>query len=107
MLPIVPPPCAGLPGCRFSNGECVFASGSPFKPVTLKGTTYEPGQANNVFIFPGVGFGAVMAKARSVSDAMFVAASQASQQLVASHILRVWRGGGLVWGGGRQAERGE
>lgn len=76
---------------EFSNGECVFASGSPFKPVTLKGTTYEPGQANNVFIFPGVGFGAVMAKARSVSDAMFVAASQALADCVSEEQLEAKR----------------
>lgn len=43
-------------------------AGSPFDPVDINGTRYVPGQANNVLIFPGLGFGAVMAKARSVTD---------------------------------------
>ncbi|KAL4436957.1 hypothetical protein ABPG75_004096 [Micractinium tetrahymenae] len=61
---------------KWSKGQCVFASGSPFKPVQMGGECYVPGQANNVFIFPGTGFGSVMAKADCVTDSMFVAASQ-------------------------------
>lgn len=45
--------------------------------MEYEGKTLEPGQANNVFIFPGVGFGAVMAKARTVTDDMFIAAAKA------------------------------
>lgn len=42
--------------------------GSPFDPVEFNGQRYEPGQANNVLIFPGLGFGAVMVKAKVVTD---------------------------------------
>ena len=41
-------------------------AGSPFDPVEYKGKTLHPGQANNVLIFPGTGFGAVMVKASKV-----------------------------------------
>ncbi|KII86885.1 hypothetical protein PLICRDRAFT_93530 [Plicaturopsis crispa FD-325 SS-3] len=55
---------------RWTNGKVIFASGSPYKPVTLNGKTYEPGQGNNFYVFPGIGLGTTLAKARHVTDAM-------------------------------------
>ena len=57
--------------------SCGTFAGSPFKPVVYNGKKLIPGQANNVFIFPGVGFGAVMIKAKTVTDDMFIAAARA------------------------------
>lgn len=37
----------------WSEGKAVFAAGSPFDPVEMHGQKFVPGQANNVFIFPG------------------------------------------------------
>ena len=62
----------------WTDGECVFASGSPFDPVEYAGTKYYPSQCNNMFVFPGIGLGASVAEARVVTDAMLRAASEAA-----------------------------
>ncbi len=56
--------------------SCLSLAGSPFDPVEYEGKKLVPGQANNVFIFPGVGFGSVMIKAKTVTDDMFIAAAK-------------------------------
>lgn len=61
----------------WTDGRALVATGSPFEPVTRGGTTYEIGQANNALIFPGLGLGAVVARATRVTDAMLAAAARA------------------------------
>ncbi|KAG6894257.1 hypothetical protein C0992_006913 [Termitomyces sp. T32_za158] len=55
---------------QWTNGSAIFASGSPYKPIKQAGKTYEPGQGNNMYIFPGIGMGTILSKARHVTDAM-------------------------------------
>jgi len=62
---------------RWSKGRAVFASGSPFDPVTVGGRTHVPGQSNNVYIFPGIGLGVTTCKISRVTDKMFRAAAGA------------------------------
>ncbi len=66
----------------WSKGKCLFAAGSPFDPVTVEGKTYKPGQGNNMFIFPGVGFAAVSVRAKYVPDSFFIVAARALAEVV-------------------------
>jgi len=66
----------------WSDGRAVFASGSPFDPVTVQGKTLVPGQSNNVYIFPGIGLGVTACRIRRVTDEMFRVAAQAVAELV-------------------------
>ena len=59
----------------------MFASGSPFAPVTYKGQTFYPGQGNNAYIFPGVGLGSIVSGARHITEGFFLAASRVGFQL--------------------------
>jgi malate dehydrogenase (oxaloacetate-decarboxylating) len=55
----------------------LIATGSPFPPVPYGGVEYQVAQANNALIFPGLGLGVTVARARRVSDAMLAAAANA------------------------------
>ena len=74
--------CTAEEAYGWSEGRAIFASGSPFDPVTLEGKTYVPGQGNNSYIFPGVGLGVVAVRARRVTDGMFMAAAKTLASLV-------------------------
>ena len=61
----------------WTAGSALIATGSPFAPVFYQERMYDIPQCNNAYIFPGLGLGILAAKARRVTDAMLLAASQA------------------------------
>ena len=69
--------CTAEQAYTWTEGRVIFASGSPFAPVTFKGRTYVPGQANNAYVFPGIGLGIIACRAKSVTDEMLSVAARA------------------------------
>ncbi|EPE33226.1 Aminoacid dehydrogenase-like, N-terminal [Glarea lozoyensis ATCC 20868] len=72
--PLTKAECTFEQAVTWTDGTVIFASGSPFAPFTMKTgdgiTTYYPNQGNNVYVFPGLGLGAILAKTTRVTDAM-------------------------------------
>ena len=63
---------------KWSDGKSLVATGVPVDPVTASnGVTYEIGQANNMLVYPGLGLGTIVAKAKVLSDGMISAAAHA------------------------------
>jgi len=61
----------------WTEGRAVIATGSPFDLVSYAGNTYTIAQANNALVFPGLGLGTIVSRARRVSDGMLAAAAAA------------------------------
>jgi len=68
--------CTAEEAYAHTDGGAIFATGSPFAPVTVYGRLRLTGQANNAFIFPGVGLGVLASGAWHVTDRMFIAAAE-------------------------------
>ncbi|KAK2744428.1 NAD-dependent malic enzyme, mitochondrial [Onygenales sp. PD_40] len=70
---------------EWTEGRGLIATGSPFPPVEYNGRKREIGniifigatECNNSTAFPGIGLGAVLSRARLITDKMLVTASKA------------------------------
>ncbi len=74
--------CTAEQAYRWSRGRAVFVSGSPFDAVTHNGREFRPGQGNNAYVFPGIGLGAIVCRARRIPDEFFLTAARTLAGLV-------------------------
>jgi malate dehydrogenase (oxaloacetate-decarboxylating)(NADP+) len=74
--------CTADEAYRWSKGNAVFASGSPYPPVEIEGKVFVPGQGNNVYIFPALGMAVYATEATRVTQEMFIVAARAVAEQV-------------------------
>jgi malate dehydrogenase (oxaloacetate-decarboxylating)(NADP+) len=85
--------CTAEEAYTWSNGRAIFASGSPFPPLTVGVNHFVPGQGNNVYIFPAMGMAVYATEAKCVTDEMFIVAAKAVAEQVGQDSLDV----GLIY----------
>ena len=80
--------CTAEQAYQWSDGNAIFASGSPFEKVVYKGKEYHPGQGNNAYVFPGIGLGTIVSNATTIPDELFLIASKTLANLVSEQNLK-------------------
>ncbi|XP_049537052.1 NADP-dependent malic enzyme-like [Anopheles darlingi] len=79
--------CTAEQAYQHTDGRAVFASGSPFDPVTYGGRTFYPGQGNNSYIFPGIALGVLCAGAGTIPEELFLRSAQRLAEIVTDEDL--------------------
>lgn len=79
--------CTAKQAYTWSEGKCLFACGSPFAPVAVGNKTFVPRQGNNSYVFPGIGFGCIFVRAKTIPNQIFLTAAKTLVNLVSESDL--------------------
>lgn len=79
--------CTAKQAYTWSEGKCLFACGSPFAPVAVGNKTLVPRQGNNSYVFPGIGFGCIFVRAKTIPNQIFLTAAKTLANLVSESDL--------------------
>lgn len=79
--------CTAKQAYTWSEGKCLFACGSPFAPVAVGNKTFVPRQGNNSYVFPGIGFGCIFVRAKTIPNQIFLTAAKTLADLVSESDL--------------------
>ena len=79
--------CIAKQAYTWSEGKCLFACGSPFAPVAVGNKTFVPRQGNNSYVFPGIGFGCIFVRAKTIPNQIFLTAAKTLANLVSESDL--------------------
>ena len=75
----------------YTDGRCLFASGSPFPSLEYNGKFLTPGQGNNMYVFPGIGLGAILSKTTTITqDMIYASAESLSTSLNKKEVADGW-----------------
>lgn len=77
--------CTPADAIGHSQGRALVATGSPFEPVEWEGLKRPVGQCNNLYIFPGIGLGALISEATRITESMFLTAGRTLAEFTAKH----------------------
>jgi len=85
--------CEAIPQdlIHWTDGKAIVATGSPFADVEYEGQRYSVGQGNNAFVFPGIGFAAILGRCTRLSDAMIIESAFALAEYTDRHYRALGR----------------